>query len=115
MTNTRKSVEDFAFIAFLLLAVLFGMIIMTFIFGNLGPENSGLPTGSEAFNVSQQVQNNSLTAIRTYSTQANTQFTTIAIAITLAILIAIFLFFWAAFMGKRGVAGGGRGGGSFGG
>jgi len=109
--GTQESVRNFVFIAFLLLAALFGMIIMTFIFGNLGPENSGLPTGNEAFNISQQVQNNSLVAIRTYSTQANTQFTTVAIAITLAVLIAVFLLFWRAFMGST-MGGGKRGAGS---
>ncbi len=36
MATTGKSVREFALIGFLLLAVLFGMNIMSFIFGNLG-------------------------------------------------------------------------------
>ena len=108
--NIGKSVKQFAMIGFLLLAVLFGMQIMTFIFGNLGPENSGLTAGTEAFNQSLQIQNDSLTAIGNYATQSGTQFTTLGIAITLVILVAVFIFFWAAFMGsgKDSIAGGGN-------
>ena len=36
MGTTQKSVKEFALIGFILLAVLFGMQIMSFIFGNLG-------------------------------------------------------------------------------
>ena len=36
MGTSQKSVKEFAMIGFVLLAVLFGMQIMTFIFGNLG-------------------------------------------------------------------------------
>ena len=36
MGKTEKNIREFAFIGFILLAVLFGMQIMTFIFGNLG-------------------------------------------------------------------------------
>jgi len=36
MGSSQKSVKEFAMIGFILLAVLFGMQIMTFIFGNLG-------------------------------------------------------------------------------
>ena len=38
--TTSKSVKEFALIGFILLAVLFGMQIMTFIFGNLGAIDS---------------------------------------------------------------------------
>ena len=105
--DVKKSVLTFAFIAFTLLGILFGMNIMTFIFGNLGPAAAGLTAGSQAFNVSEQVQNNSLVAIRTYSAQANTQFTTIAVAITLVVLLAVFAFFWLFFMGSQGGKGSG--------
>lgn len=88
-------------IGFLLLAVLFGMQIMAFIFGNLGPDNSGLTVDTEAYNTSLQIQNDSLNAIGNYSTQAGTQFTTLGIAITLVILVAVFIFFWKAFMGSE--------------
>ena len=106
MGSSQKSVREFALIGFILLAVLFGMQIMTFIFGNLGPENSGLEVDSEAYNVSLEIQNDSLRAIGKYSEQSGTQFTTLGIAITLILLVAVFLFFWQAFMGK-GKAGGG--------
>ena len=98
--NAQKSVREFATIGFLLLAVLFGMQIMVFIFGNLGPANSGLVVDTEAYNKSLEIQNDSLNAIGNYSTQAGTQFTTLGIAITLILLVAVFLFFWVAFMGK---------------
>ena len=100
MAKVQKSVTEFAMIGFVLLAVLFGMQIMTFIFGNLGPENSGLTEGTEAYNTSIQIQNDSLHAIGDYTAQSGTQFTTLGIAITLVILVAVFLFFWVAFMGK---------------
>ena len=111
--DMKKEVAAFVGIVFLLLGVLFGMQIMTFIFGNLGPAASGLDAGSAAFNTSTAVQNNSLGAIETYTNQSNTQFNTAAIAITLLILIAIFAIFWKIFMsGKSGMASGG--GGNFG-
>ncbi len=108
MAKTNKSIREFATIGFILLAVLFGMQIMTFIFGNLGPANSGLVEFTEAYNTSLETQNASLQAIGNYASQAGTQFTTLGIAITLVILVAVFLFFWAAFMGsgKKGSPGG---------
>lgn len=39
MPDAKKSVKDFATIAFTLLGILFGMMIMTFIFGLLGSDN----------------------------------------------------------------------------
>ena len=109
MGSSQKSVKEFALIGFILLAVLFGMQIMTFIFGNLGPESSGLDVGSEAYNVSLDIQNDSLRAIGKYAEQSGTQFTTLGIAITLILLVAVFLFFWKSFMGreKRGPGAGG--------
>ena len=108
MASTQSSVKEFALIGFILLAVLFGMQIMTFIFGNLGPANSGLAVGSEAYNTSLEIQNDSLHAIGDYAEQSGTQFTTLGIAITLIILVAVFLFFWKAFMGgKKGEGAGG--------
>ena len=114
MVNTldmKKEAMIFIGLIFALLGVLFGMQIMTFIFGNLGPESSGLPVGSEAFNTSSLVQNNSLQAILTYTDQSDTQFNTAAIAITLLILIALFAVFWKIFMSKDGIVGSGSGGG----
>ena len=99
MGSSQESIREFALFGFILLAVLFGMQIMTFIFGNLGPANSGLVVDTEAFNVSLGVQNDSLRAIGNYASQAGTQFTTLGIAITLIVLVAVFLFFWKAFMG----------------
>ncbi len=108
--DVRKSVLSFAFIAFTLLGVLFGMNIMAFIFGNLGPTQAGLTTGTVAFNVSQSIQNYSLVSIETYASNSNTQFTTLSVAITLVILLAVFAFFWFFFMGSQG----GKGSGNFG-
>jgi len=107
VAGTKSSIKEFALIGFLLLAVLFGMQIMTFVFGNLGPSQSGLTEKSEAWNVSEDIQNDSLRAIGKYSGQAGTQFTTLAVAITLIILVAVFLFFWKAFMGGKGEGAGG--------
>ena len=102
--NVGKSVLGFAFVAFALLGVLFGMNIMSFIFGNLGPTQAGLDPASVAFNTSLAIQNNSLQSINTYSAQSDTQFSTLAIAITLVVLLAVFAFFWRFFMGTGGVA-----------
>ena len=107
--GTSKNVKEFALIGFILLAVLFGMQIMTFIFGNLGPANSGLVVNSTGYNISQGIQNYSLGAISNYASQSGTQFTTLGIAITLVVLVAVFLFFWKAFMGGKA----GEGAGSF--
>ena len=110
MGKSQASVREFAFIGFMLLAVLFGMQIMAFIFGNLGPANAGLTEGTTAFNISQAVQNDSLQAIGNYASQAGTQFTTLGVAITLVVLVAVFLFFWAAFIGDKKGGGGSAGG-----
>lgn len=96
--NTVRQIVAFVAIVFLLLGVLFGSQIMTFIFGQLGPDQSGLTVADPGYNESIQVQNNSLNAIVTYTEQADTQLNTAAIAITLLILIALFLVFWVAFI-----------------
>jgi hypothetical protein len=170
-----KSIGAFAAVAFLLLGVLFGMQIMTFIFAQLGPnsaaaiddvsfsvsnetgawlnettytvatstvrgfgnlvitsainttDNSSIGTGnfsvsgsgftnasatnwvsiwvsytytaySDQRNAVDDVNNNSLQGIVSYTGEADTQMTTVAIAITLAILIALFLLFWVFFI-----------------
>ena len=111
--SVLKNIGAFAGVAFLLLGVLFGMQIMTFIFAQLGPSNSGLTINDIGFNESQTIQNNSLQAIITYTEQSDTQFSTVAISITLAILIALFLLFWTFFIRGKGT-GGGTGGGNFG-
>ncbi len=101
MGKSQASVREFAFIGFMLLAVLFGMQIMSFIFGNLGPTNAGLTVGTTAYNISEGIQNDSLLAIGNYASQAGTQFTTLGVAITLVVLVAVFIFFWVAFMGRK--------------
>ena len=107
--KAKDAIREYAVIAFTLLGVLFGMMIMTFIFGNLGPEQSGLTIGTEAYNTSLEVQNNSLQSISSYTAQADTQLNTVAIAIILVILIGVFLLFWQIFVGggKGKKAGGG--------
>ncbi len=179
--NILNNIVVFVGIVFLLLGVLFGAQIITFIFGNLGlatsttftqetdtltnqsgafinttiftiPEAtdinfSGGFVVTEAFNVTnasvpelipaanyavdatagtitnatvvtyptvnlsytwqtktdaqlavETANNNSLSAVVTYTAQADTQLNTAAIAITLLILIALFLVFWVAFI-----------------
>ena len=113
MSKITKSVTEFATVAFTLLGVLFGMMIMTFIFGLLGPSSSGLTAADPGYNESLEVQNNSLQAIVAYTGQSDTQLLTVAIAITLVVLIAVFLLFWMVFIGKKG-KGGATGGGNFG-
>ncbi len=113
MGKSQSSVREFAFIGFMLLAVLFGMQIMAFIFGNLGPGNAGLTEGTTAFNISQGIQNDSLLAIGNYASQSGTQFTTLGIAITLIVLVAVFLFFWSSFMGGGAGGRGSKGPGGF--
>ena len=191
MGKAVKSVGEFAVIAFTLLGVLFGMMIMTFIFGLLGTgsvlgtsdtlvtvtnetgawlngttytvDNAGVAgfgnliitsaintttntsIGTGNFSVSgtgynnatatisptekvwvsytytrdsdarvsaDEVQNNSLQAIVSYTGQADTQLLTVGIAITLVVLIAVFLLFWVVFI--KGKAGKGASGGNFG-
>ena len=100
--------QEFATIAFTLLGILFGMMIMTFIFGLLGPGSSGLTAADPGYNESLTVQNNSLNSIVAYTGQSDTQMLTVAIAITLVVLIAVFLLFWGVFIkgGKKGGGGG---------
>ena len=102
--GVKGTILSFAFIAFALLGVLFGMNIMTFIFGTLGPTAAGLDSGTIAYNTSTAIQNYSLGAIENYSDQSGTQFNTVAIAITLIVLLAVFAFFWKFFMGSESLA-----------
>jgi len=99
MADTQKSVVTTILILFTLLGALFGAQIMTFIFGQLGPEAAGLTSADAAYNVSLQVQNNSLQAINTYSQGASTQMTVVSIVVILLLLIGLFVVFWKSFMG----------------
>ena len=186
MGKALKSTNEFATIAFTLLGVLFGMMIMTFIFGLLSPStviteqtavtvtnetgawlntttytvdnsaikgfanlvitsainsssNASILTGnftvsgsgftnattatyeavgvsytftkdSDTRNTADNVQNNSLNAIISYTGQSETQLLTVGIAITLVVLIAVFLLFWGVFIGKKGKKGSDSGG-----
>lgn len=107
-----ENVREFIAIAFLLLGALFGMIIMSFIFTNLGPDATGLSENDTGYAQAASIQNNSLNAIDNYSNQAGTQFNTVGIAITLLILIALFIVFWRIFIankkGKKGESAGGN-------
>jgi hypothetical protein len=60
--------------------------------------------------IADNVNNNSLSAIETYSEQSDTQFNVAAIAIVLLILLALFAIFWKFFMGEKRSSS--RGGGS---
>ncbi len=109
MGKAMESIRDFAFIAFTLLGVLFGMMIMSFIFGQLGPGSTGLTSSDPGYNETLLIQNNSLQAIVTYSAGASTQFNTVSIAIILGLLIAVFLIFWKIFVTNSGGKGGSAG------
>jgi hypothetical protein len=100
MGKTLSSIQEYATIAFTLLGILFGMVIMTFIFSQLGPDATGLTVADIGYNESIQIQNNSLQSIQTYTEGSDTQFTTISIAIILVILIGVFLLFWKIFVAK---------------
>ncbi len=108
MGKTESSVKGFVVVAFLLLGALFGMMIMNFIFAQLGPSNTGLTAADVGYNESLTIQNNSLQAIIAYTAQATTQFNVVSIAIVLIILIAVFLIFWKIFV--KGDSKGGSGG-----
>lgn len=97
----QKDIMAFGALVFLLLGILFGTQIMAFIFGNLGPTQAGLTSTDAAWNASTAIQNNSLAALQTYSSQANTQMNTIGITITLLILVSLFAIFWKLFVGKK--------------
>ncbi len=112
--SALESVKQFAFIAFTLLGVLFGMVIMSFIFGQLGPSSTGLTSADPGFNETLIIQNNSLQAIVTYSEGASTQFNTVSIAIILSLLIAVFLIFWRIFVTNTGKGKSGGNVGTFG-
>jgi hypothetical protein len=100
MGKTLSSIQEYATIAFTLLGILFGMVIMTFIFSQLGPDATGLTAADPGYNESVLIQNNSLQSIVTYTEGSDTQFTTISIAIILVILIGVFLLFWKIFVAK---------------
>lgn len=113
--NPGKAVMGFAMVVFVLLGILFGAQIMTFIFAQLGPANAGLTASDAGYNTSLEIQNDSLYAISQYSGQSGTQFLVIGIAITLLILILLFVVFWKYFMKDTiGQMGGGSSSGSFG-
>lgn len=191
--SVDKNVIGFIMVAFLLLAALFGMQIMAFIFGQLGEADNipdlsktvdsltGAHINSTEFTIpealdsnftgnfvvtnavnatnsvvipvanftvdaatgnitnatvasylnvnltysftfkgvaeitAEEVNNNSLVAISTYTEQADTQFNTVAIAITLVVLILVFLIFWRIFIKPTmGRSKGGDAGGNFG-
>lgn len=99
--KTMKDIKQFLtffVLAFLLLGVLFGMNIMTFIFAQLGPANAGLTVADVGYNESITVQNESLNGIVTYAQQSDTQFSIVSIAIILVILILVFILFWQSFI-----------------
>ncbi len=108
-----EMIGEYAGIAFTLLGVLFGMMIMAFIFGVLGPSASGLTASDPGYNESLQIQNNSLVAVVTYTEGASTQLNTVSIAIILILLIGVFLVFWQIFVSDK-KAGSSSGGGNFG-
>lgn len=189
-SDAQKQILGIAFIAFVLLGILFGMSVMTFIFGGLEggtifPQNSNstlnetghinttlfqvshagvigfdnfvvtsainttsglvientnysvngdlgtvlgtgftnwtdvqfnytFTSGKNAQVISSATTDNSLTAINTYATGANNQFSTLSTIIILLLLITIFAVFWKFFTGGVAKSSTGQSTGSFG-
>ncbi len=102
IVEVQENFAGFIFCAFVLISILGGMLIMVFIFGTQKPLIGEIvEPGSLAFNTSQSVINNSLSAIETYSEQSVTQMSVLTIAISLVILLLIFAFFWRLYMGEN--------------
>ena len=101
MGQAISAIREYATVAFTLLGVLFGMMIMTFIFGQLGPSSTGLTAADPGYNESITVQNNSLQGIVAYTSNSSTQFNTVSIAIILVLLIGVFLIFWKIFVSNK--------------
>jgi vacuolar-type H+-ATPase subunit I/STV1 len=114
MGKSLSMVKEYATIAFTLLGVLFGMMIMTFIFGQLGPSSTGLTLADPGYNESLDVQNNSLQGIVSYTANSTTQFNTVSIAVILILLIGVFLLFWGIFVANKKKSSSGSSGGNFG-
>ena len=110
--STVREILAYITVFFLLLAALFGGQIMTFIFGQLGPEAAGLTSGDAAYNASLAVQNESLQGIVTYAEGSTAQMNVLSIAIILILLIGVFLVFWNKFI--KGNVGGKSAGMNFG-
>ena len=105
--GTVQEILGYITVFFLLLAALFGGQIMTFIFGQLGPEAAGLTPADAAYNISLDVQNASLQSIKTYAEGSDNQMNVLSIAIILILLIGVFLLFWNKFIkGNVGKSGG---------
>ncbi len=75
MAKTNQSVREFATIGFILLAVLFGMQIMTFIFGNLGSIDN-FPTKNVTAVTNETITLSSSTGIGTIADNTNLNFLT---------------------------------------
>jgi len=101
MGETVKTIKEYATIIFTLLGILFGVMIMTFVFGQLGPSTAGLTSANLAYNTSLAIQNNSLGGLQAYSAGTTTQMNTVSIAIVLVLLIGVFLIFWKIFVSNK--------------
>ena len=73
MAQTQKSIREFALIGFVLLAVLFGMQIMTFIFGNLATIDN-FPTKNVTAVTNETILQADLTGIGTIADNTNLNF-----------------------------------------
>lgn len=99
--NVKKEIVALIGIVFLLMGALFGVNIMSFIFGNLSPTAAGLTAGTEAFNTSLEIQNQSLQAGLTYASNATSQMNIVNVTIILALLIFLFFLFWKVIQGVQ--------------
>ena len=103
--DIKKDMIVLVGIVFLLLGALFGVNIMSFIFGNLSPADAGLTTDDPAYNVSKEIQNQSLQAGLTYAQNASNQMNIVNVTIILALLIFLFFLFWTVIQNVQGTKG----------
>jgi len=94
---------QFVMLIFGLFGILFGLMIVTFIFSQNSAENVGLneTMSAEHVAISNQIQNDSLNAIRRYTSLTDTQFLVLAISIVIFICIILYKLFESFFANKN--------------
>lgn len=95
--------SQFLVLFFGVFGILFGMMIMTFIFAQNSAENIGLneTMSVEHIEYSNQVQNDSLRAINSYTGMTSTQLLTIALSLAVFVCLILYKQFEAVFGNKN--------------
>ena len=99
--SVRKNVQEGIAVLMLVFLGLFAVLLLGFIFANLGPTNAGLLTSDNAYNSTARIQNLSLAAGETYANNADTQVTVVSVYIILLLLVGIFVYFAAQILGGK--------------